>query len=239
MDMHSGVNLRDLLDTHINTLFRCDAGGRLLTTNEADPPPAPRFYMARSAQGNAWRIRHDLPADLAEQLDAACRAEPAAVSLSQPARCYATVRALLDQHAPVRDEYRGPAFVIPRDVPHIGGATLITPDNAHVLARYFKWLLPFETSTDSYPVAAVVVNGVAVSCCFCSRIPGAATEAGVFTAPDARGHGYATAAVATWAAAAWQRGVQPMYSTSWDNTASQRIAARLGMTQYAEDWSIA
>jgi RimJ/RimL family protein N-acetyltransferase len=230
--------VHDLLETHINTLFQCDAVGRLRTTNETNPPPGPRFYMARSAQGNAWRIRHDVAADITRQIDALCRAEPPAVALPQPPQCYAAVRALLEAQEPVRDEYRGPAYVVPREIPQFDGAVLITNESAQTLARYFKWLLPFEESSANQPVAAVVIDGVAVSCCFCSRIPGAATEAGVFTAPESRGHGYATAAVAAWAAAVWQRGVRPMYSTSWDNTASQHIAARLDMTRYAEDWSI-
>lgn len=231
-------DVHDLLETHINTLFQCDAVGRLRSTNEADPPPGPRFYMARSTQGNAWRMRHDVPASIARQIDALCHAEPPAAALHQPPQCYAAVRALLGERAPIRGEYRGPAYLIPREIAQFDGAVLITNESAHTLARYFKWLLPFEDSIANQPVAAVVIDGVAVSCCFCSRIPGAATEAGVFTEPEFRGHGYATAAVAAWAAAVWQRGIRPMYSTSWDNTASQHIAARLGMSVYAEDWSI-
>ena len=79
---------------------------------------------------------------------------------------------------------------------------------------------------------------VAVALAFCSRIPGQATEAGVETIPAARGRGYAGAVVATWANALLSRSVLPMYSTSWDNVASQRIAAKFGMLRYGEDWSV-
>jgi RimJ/RimL family protein N-acetyltransferase len=53
-----------------------------------------------------------------------------------------------------------------------------------------------------------------------------------------QGRGYATAAVAGWAVAIRERELLPLYSTSWDNIASQRVARKLGMVLYGEDWSI-
>jgi hypothetical protein len=44
--------------------------------------------------------------------------------------------------------------------------------------------------------------------------------------------------VAGWAAAMRQRGVIPLYSTSWANVASQGVARKLGMVCYGDDWSI-
>jgi len=53
-----------------------------------------------------------------------------------------------------------------------------------------------------------------------------------------RGRGYATAAVAVWATAVRRRGLLPLYSTSWENVASQRVAAKVGAVSYGEDWEI-
>ena len=43
---------------------------------------------------------------------------------------------------------------------------------------------------------------------------------------------------AGWAAAVRQQGILPLYSTSWDNLASQGIARSLGMIAYADTWSL-
>jgi RimJ/RimL family protein N-acetyltransferase len=82
------------------------------------------------------------------------------------------------------------------------------------------------------------VQDQAVAICFCARLNPQAAEAGVETVAAARGQGYASAAVAGWAAAMRQRGVIPLYSTSWANVASQGVARKLGMVCYGDDWSI-
>ena len=65
-----------------------------------------------------------------------------------------------------------------------------------------------------------------------------AAEAGVETTESARGQGHASAAVAAWAAAVLGEGRLPLYSTAWENRASQGVARRLGMVLYGDDWSI-
>jgi hypothetical protein len=54
-----------------------DERGRLLRVNEPDPnDPAPRFFLARTAAGNLWRTRFDLPPDLATALERLAADEP-------------------------------------------------------------------------------------------------------------------------------------------------------------------
>jgi predicted GNAT family acetyltransferase len=89
------------------------------------------------------------------------------------------------------------------------------------------------------PFIAVVVDGVAVSLCHSARLTDRAAEAGVETLEAYRGHGYASAVVTEWAHAIRATGRIPLYSTSWDNLASQAVARRLGLTQYGTDFSIA
>jgi RimJ/RimL family protein N-acetyltransferase len=74
--------------------------------------------------------------------------------------------------------------------------------------------------------------------CFCARITALAAEAGVETVEAFRGQGYASIAVAGWADAVRRRGLIPLYSTSWENVASQGVARKLGMIHYGDDWSI-
>jgi len=49
----------------------------------------------------------------------------------------------------------------------------------------------------------------------------------------------AAARAAGWAAAVQQRQRVALYSTSWQNHASQAVAKKHGAMIYAEDWSIA
>jgi hypothetical protein len=223
---------------HINTLFRCNSDGRLLQTNESGDWPAPRFYMGRTQKGNVWRFRHDLPADITREVGRLCRLEPIAADLAHPPRHYEAIRSVLREHAPIGSEYRGPAFAVPSGIPVSANTTLISSTNAALLQEGFPWLLKQVAESSNAPLAVAVTDGMAVSACFCSRIPGLATEAGVETLAVFRGQGHATAAVAGWAEEVWRRECIPLYSTSWDNLASQSVARKLGMVRYGEGWSI-
>jgi predicted GNAT family acetyltransferase len=65
-----------------------------------------------------------------------------------------------------------------------------------------------------------------------------AAEAGVETDAAFRGLGFAARVTAAWALAIRASGRIPLYSTSWSNTASLAVARKLGLTQYATDWSL-
>ena len=87
-------------------------------------------------------------------------------------------------------------------------------------------------------VSAVVENGKAVSICHSARRSVDAEEAGVNTIPSHEGKGYGTAAVACWARIVKENGRIPLYSTSWDNTASQRVARKLGLRMYGSHFHV-
>jgi RimJ/RimL family protein N-acetyltransferase len=226
----------NLMELQVETLYRCDPDGRLRCVNEPGDPPAPRFFMGRTAGGNLWRFRHDLPADLVQTLEQICRAEPTSDELTQPPQGYAGIRAALAADAPIVSEFRGPAYRAPVDMPHLPGAMLIEATSVQMLDRWFADLIPGWEAAQ--PIAVVLEQASAVAVCFCSRVGDRAAEAGVETVPAFRGRGYAAAAVATWAAEVRWRGLLPLYSTSWDNLASQGVARKLGMQRYGEDWSI-
>ncbi|HEU4322763.1 MAG TPA: GNAT family N-acetyltransferase [Roseiflexaceae bacterium] len=239
--MSNHLSNQQLIDIHINTLYLCDADGRLRFVREPGEPYAPgRFAMVRTSTGNSWRFRHDLPAPLVGQLDALCRAEPLPADLRPEPLAAARIRAALAEHAPVDDEYRGPAYWIPAsDAAPPAEAVLIDRRDAAVLEAHFPWRARLLREVDDPgPIAAVVVDGTAVAVCSCARLSPAAAEAGVDTHESARRQGFASAVVARWAAAVRARGLLPMYSTSWDNLASQSVARRLGMVLYGEDWSL-
>ncbi|HET9222903.1 MAG TPA: GNAT family N-acetyltransferase [Roseiflexaceae bacterium] len=225
-----------LMEIQAETLYRYDADGRMLCVNEPGDPQADRFFMGRTLQGNLWRFRYDLPAAIVEQLEALCRAEPVSAELASPPLHYQAIRAVLQSHAPIEGEYRGPAYRVPDNVQPPAGITLIAEANQELLERWFMDWLPVDPDQT---VAAVVEEQAAVAVCFCSRLTDHAAEAGIETAAPFRRRGYAAAAVAGWAAEMRRRGRIALYSTSWDNLASQGVARRLGMRMYGEDWSIA
>jgi hypothetical protein len=225
-----------LMRIQAETLYRYDADGRLLCVNEPGGPPAPRFFMSRTAQGNLWRYRYDLPAAIVEQLEALCRSEPISANLAPAPQCYGAIRAILQAQAPIEEEYRGPAYRVPDSVEPPAGVVLISAADQQLLEPWFSDLLPVEPEQT---IAAVVEVGAAVAVCFCSRLTDQAAEAGLETVAAFRRKGYAAAAVAGWAAELRRRGRITLYSTSWDNLASQGVARKLGMRMYGEDWSIA
>ncbi len=232
-----------LIDIQISALFVTDAEGRLRYIREpgyeeSELDPAPRFFMGRTLQGNAWRFRHDLPDPVVHALDQVCRNEPIAVNLTDPPQQAATIRAVLNEYTPITEEERGPAYWIPDGVHAAADAVLISQANAHLLEAHFPWTLTSRSNFKTRPLVATVVQGKAVSICFCARITAVAAEAGVETVDAFRAHGYASAAVAGWAFVVRQHELIPLYSTTWENRASQGIARKLGMVHYADDWWI-
>src|SRR5687768_9655181 len=97
----------DLIRVQVQTLYRLDASGRLLGPNEPQSSPPPRFFLGRTAHGNAWYFGAEMPAALAERLGVLAAAEPVGDDWRLEPRCAAAVRALL---APTRREWRGPAY---------------------------------------------------------------------------------------------------------------------------------
>ena len=226
----------DLARMQVAALYVHDARGRLLRVNEPDPEhDAPRFFLARMAAGNLWRTRHDLPGDLAAELEHLALDEPAVVELREPPRHAAAYAALLEQHAPIGDRYAGPAYYLP-ELAAPAGAVTITRANAALLQVHFPYTL--SRLTELAPVAAVVADGVAVATCSSVRITAQVAEAGIHTVEEYRGRGYGAEAVRGWAAALRATGRLPLYSTWWSNAASLAVAKKVGAIRYAAEFSL-
>ncbi|HEY8600329.1 MAG TPA: GNAT family N-acetyltransferase [Thermomicrobiales bacterium] len=216
-------------------LFRLDAAGRILAINESDPSPAPRLFIGRTGEGNRWHCRHDLPESLACEIDALLVAELPSAELRAPLRCDKPLRALLHAHAPIAGVWSGPAWYCPAGIaaPRPVAAVQLTASTA--LEKHFPgWARDF---VNSQPCIAVLDGDDAVAVCCSSRLSPDAAEAGAETVPGYRGRGYAASTVAAWATAIRATGRLPLYSTAWDNLASQGVARTLGLTLYGADLS--
>ena len=204
--------------------------------NEPDPEhDAPRFFLARTVEGNLWRTRHDLPDDLGAGLERLAVDEPVAVDPREPPRHAAAYAALLEQHAQLGDCYAGPAYSLPELAPQAGAVT-ITRANAALLQAHFPYTLSRLAALA--PVVAVVADGVAVATCSSVRITAQVAEAGVHTVEGYRGRGYGAEVVRGWAAAIRATGRLPLYSTWWANAPSLAVAKKLGAIQYAAEFSL-
>ncbi len=124
----------------------------------------------------------------------------------------------------------GPAYRVPVEAVPPTEVTRITCENAGLLRGGFEWLI--TRIEDEQPCFAVVQGGQAVSICRSVRITPRAHEAGVETLEAFRGRGYAPRVVAGWATTVHEMGCIPLYSTSWENAASQGVAGKLALGLY-------
>ena len=227
----------ELMDVHVRTLFTHDARSRLLFVNEpwGEAPAAPRLFIGRTRARNLWRFRADLPEGLVGELEALCADEPPGLEPGAPRHAQSYVR-LLDAHLPVRKQSAGPAYHF-TEYPEPSRALLtVTEDTAECLRSGFEELL--EEPPARPPFVAIVEGGRAVSVCRSVRVTPAAHEAGVETLPEFRGRGYAKDVTAGWARLVKAAGAVPLYSTSWENTASQSVAKKLRLEQYGIDFHV-
>lgn len=221
-----------LISMHLENMCDFDERGRLRSERDGSDQPPPRFRMVLAAEGHRWFFRHDLDDALVARLDGLARSEPVTKAIPEWPRHREAYREILEVGEEA--EYCGPAFVLPERPAASGPAIELSVAERPLLERYLEgWARDFEASR---PIAAVVVDGAAVSVCGNARRLSPAVEAGVETAEDYRNRGYARAATALWASAIRREGMVPLYSTSWDNVASRRVAASLSAVQYAVDY---
>jgi GNAT superfamily N-acetyltransferase len=214
--------MRELMRLHIEALYEHTAGGRLVRVNVPNGKEAPRFFLGRTAEGIEWRARHDLEDAMVRSLAAAVAAGGAS---------FEPYERILAEAAPVGRRWAGPAYYCPPTAS--SAAVAVTAHNVELLSPYLEPWRPDVAL--GMLLLAVVVDGHAVSICGSVRTTGAADEAGVETVEQFRGRGYASQAVAAWAEAVRGQGRVPLYSTSWENAASQSVARKLGMMQFGDD----
>lgn len=228
---------QELMALHVDTLFTNDPNSRLLHVNEpGGGPPAARFFMGRTKDAIIWRFRADLPEGLVSQLESFCLDEPIDQQVSRKPRHFEAYLHLLEGYTPIEEVSMGPAYQFSPSIEPSRAVCAITAINAEMLGSGFEKLR--AEVADWQPFFATIDDGKAVSVCRSVRITARAHEAGVETLPEYRGKGYAKDAVAAWARSVRSTGARPLYSTHWENRASQALAAKLRLIQYGFDFQI-
>jgi hypothetical protein len=236
MEQNSDLTLLEWMDIHARVLFRHTSDKQI-----ENCAGSPRFYLARTRQGNFHRIRNDLPTAVNERLLSLASHEPNLAEPGVPPRYAREYSAILAEAAPIERKWHGPAYRFPTQIPMAiqrtpYPLTQIDDHNIDLLhANHQDWIPDVGTGD---PVCALVVAGDVVSVCFSATMSDIAFEAGVDTLEPHRQRGYAVAVVAFWAQAVRDLGYQPLYSTSTDNLASQATAAKLGLIPIGDDFHI-
>lgn len=204
----------------LQTAFVLDAYGRLVAIRETGSPPAPRVFTVTGAGERLIRTRSDIAETTSREWVGCISDEELQLKVTS--------------HRPIEQEYRGPAFVVPEMATPTEGADAI--GESHVLhpelvARGWK-------KAETAPYVGIVRDGMVVAVCYSSREGERACEAGVETVTDYRGQGLGELAVRAWASAVQRNGRLALYSTTWENLASRRIAEKLGAEQFGEIWHL-
>ena len=220
---------RDLLELAVAASFTHDAQGRIGYDNEPG---------GTAHRGSSWHAARPptcgacgttcltMPSASSTPLAAA---EPVTSDLRAPPHHLDAYLTVLRASQPIAAVEFGPAYRFPDHLPTPGTTTTITRANLELLRHMVGDLADVERDFETgQPSMVVVVDGYAVSVCFSARLTARVASAGVETLPAYRGRGYATAVVADWARAVRASGRIPLYGTSWENSASQGVARRLG-----------
>ncbi|WP_193726925.1 GNAT family N-acetyltransferase [Paenibacillus guangzhouensis] len=212
------------------TLYRLNTEGRLTGINEGDDSGAPLLFIGKTRDSIQAYFHELAPESLVEELQDSIH-DPVSISL---------LCRTIEQYRPIQRIWMGPAYVysgnLLQEIEELEHVVHITGNNLYLLDMHFADLQDgVETKS---PIIGYVVNGQAVSVCCSARTSDTASEASLYTAEAYRGQGLAALVVRRWCHQIHAEGRIALYSTSWDNISSQRIAQKCNFTPYGADFSI-
>ena len=236
--MEEHIADKELMKIQVEVLFTQDENGCLQRINESTGAigPAPRFFFGYTNEGSIYRFRHDLPDNVVAQLKEVAAADPMPMNSQKIPRNRRQFEDILQSHAPIKRVWVGPAYRFPEHITPPTSVVQLSRENTGLLKGDFAEMV-LELN-NSHPYLAIIENSRAVSICRSVRLSSRGHEAGVDTLVGYRRRGYATSVVAAWALAVRALNCLPLYSTSWDNVASQGVAQRLGLVQYGVDYHV-
>lgn len=150
-----------------------------------------------------------------------------------------------------KEPNRGLKFIFRGLAGELGGARPLTGEDAPLFVQFFReatgaaqtdWVEEYflEIAEKGYTFG-VEEEGMLLSATDAPDMPflgDKVQEIGIRTLPAARGKGYASQACAACAQAMVEKGICPMWSTSADNMASQRLAYRVGFEKLADTLAV-
>ena len=229
-----------LLDIQARTRFELGEAGRLVAENSPDRSPAPRLWLAGSAEGNAVWFRADVPEEIVEEVSALVAEEPALIEPESVPVHLDEYTTLLAADTPVEEVSHDITYTIPHDLAYEGDVRIVSSDTdegdallAHMEADGMHEGLRemgFTDPTHLWPPWSVVLEDEEVaSIAFTARLSSEGAELGVATPPSFRRRGYARVTTAAWAALPELAERVLFYSTELTNIPSRGLASQLGL----------
>jgi RimJ/RimL family protein N-acetyltransferase len=221
------------------TTFLLDDRGRILRENDPDHSPGPRVAFVSCAKGGVAHVRADIDDGVAARIVDLFRAEPAWMSPDARPDCLADVLALLEPTARLEASL---SYRMPHRLPvdsqwqcldseTDAGEAFLAALRTDGIPRHLTEA-GFASVADFWPPWCVLIeDGVIAAMAFAARISAEGAAVGVYTFPQFRGRGLAAAVTARWSSHHTLADRKLFYGTSVTNTASQRVAARLGLEQ--------
>ena len=229
-----------LLEAQVATLFETNAEGRIVRSAGPDRAPTPRLHVAIGTGGAIVKMRSDVEARVAHEIQAlAAREFPITRPQALP-RFADDYRRLLEEGEPLNDHHFGVIHSLPHGTRWTSDIALVshgTDAGEALVARIARDGMPktlvdagFVDLSHFWEPWCVAVDGEdIVALAFAVRLSHRGAELGVNTMPGHRGRGYAAAVTAGWSALPALQHVPLFYATHRDNHSSQRVIARLGL----------
>lgn len=224
------MNVRDedLMQLHLDVLYQQNEVGALTVMNEPPFEPAPTVHIGVTRDGKQMRFSSRVDEVFKKRLENTIQDadEDLLVDL---------IHQLMNR-ADLHEFRMGPTYVFPT-------IEEISPKVLHVTEQHKErlkddFLFTYMNFDMKQPCYVVMELDRIASICCTARQSAVAAEASVYTHPKSRGKGYGAAVAQAWARDVQRQGRVALYSTTWDNFASQGIARTLNMRQYGVDVSI-
>lgn len=219
----------DLIAIQVEVLFVHNQVGKMKYINEQGNPKAPRFFLGITREGSITRYHCDLDDETVGKIEKLIREPSNHIEIAK-------IIDLLNEERTVKNIWMGPAFMFSNNLHKPTRTIQITEKDKELLRENFPHLI--EQMEWRKPYFAIVKNEKVVSICCSARSTPVAAEASVETLAEFQGNGYGTDVVTAWAISIQEEKRIPLYSTSWDNYASQAVARKLKLINYGMDLHI-
>lgn len=219
---------KELMHHHINALFKLDNEERMTVVNEPPYHPAPKIFIGTTKEGSVVRYGNTLSDSFITKIEEVIQKN--GIDLAEIIKNF-------QQLYELNQLWIGPACVFPDNIKTFHPQCMqLTHKNKYTLKSQFPYT--FEDFEYKQPCFVIMEGDVIASICCSARKSAEADEASIFTKEAYRGKGYGAAVTNAWAKEVQRQGRIPLYSTSWDNLASQSVADRLKLGLYGTDFHI-
>lgn len=195
----------ELMEHHVNVLFRHDQDNRIRVVNEPPYEVAPKIFIGGTKFGNVLRFSNTLDGSLIHKLEQQVVGEKnPGIDLGKLIKIYLT-------YYQIDDLSMGPAYVFPvvRDRVNPIEVIQVTDENKEILKEGFPYT--FEDFEFKQPCFGIVKNSRLVSLCCSARQTNLAAEASVYTHKDYRGRDYGMSVTNQWAKEVQKQGRIALY----------------------------